>query len=395
MESYKILESKLAQTTGHPLELEIERAEGSYIYDRNGKKYLDMISGIGVSILGHKIPEINKALKEQIDLHLHVMVYGEFIQSPQKKLASELSKYLPDSLDSYYFLNSGTEANEAALKLAKRVTGRSKIVSFHGAYHGSTHGSLSISSNEKKKYAFRPLLPETYFIELNDLEGLKKLDETVACVFLETVQGDAGVRIPSHQFMLELRNKCSEKGICLILDEIQCGLGRTGKFNAFEHFDIVPDILTLGKALGGGLPFGCMASSKEFMKTLTQDPELGHITTFGGHPLPCVASYELLKLLQLNNLIEQVQEKEEVILKGLENVNGIKEIRSLGLFFAVELQSAELVNKVVQKSIEKGVILFWFLSSPESFRMAPPLNIDHEDLLFAVNVIKEAIEESL
>ena len=288
-ESNVFFDRHLAQTTMYPIGLKIVDAKGIYLHSEEGKKYMDMVSGIGVSNLGHGHPKIIDAICEQARRHLHVMVYGEFVQSAQEKAAALLCELLPSSLDACYFVNSGTEANEAALKLAKRITGRTRIISFRGAYHGSTHGSLSVSSNEIKKAAFRPLLPDVYFIHLNRFEDLEMIDENVACVILETVQGDAGVRIPSKDYMIALRKKCSERGVLLLLDEIQCGMGRTGKMFAFEHYGIVPDILTLGKALGAGMPVGCVIASQAHMKCFTNGPMLGHISTFAGHPVVCAA----------------------------------------------------------------------------------------------------------
>ena len=281
MDNKKLFVKHLGQTTRHPLLLEIDYADGIYIFDKNGKRYMDMISGIAVSSLGHGHPKIKQALQKQIDKHLHVMVYGEFIQEAQLELSENLRALLPTELDGLYIVNSGTEANEAAIKLCKACTGRTEIVSFNGAYHGSTNGSLSISSNEKRKKSFRPLLPNIEFIDLNRLDSLKTITNKTAGVFLETIQGDAGVQIPSTEFMTALRERCTETGSLLILDEIQCGLGRTGKNFAFEHYGILPDILTLGKALGGGLPIGALVAPQKTLARFSNNPELGHITTFG------------------------------------------------------------------------------------------------------------------
>ncbi|HWA33646.1 MAG TPA: aminotransferase class III-fold pyridoxal phosphate-dependent enzyme, partial [Cyclobacteriaceae bacterium] len=285
----------LAQTSPSPFGIAIERAEGVYLYGPDGKRYIDMISGIGVTNIGHRHPAVVKAIKDQVDKHLHVMVYGEYIQSAPNLLAAKLASLLPAPLNCTYFVNSGTEANEAALKLAKRCTGRTEIVSFRKSYHGSTHGSLSISGNEVKKNAFRPLLPGVRFIDFNEPEQLDAISDQTACVVAETIQGDAGVRIPAVDYMKLLRKKCNETGAMLILDEIQCGMGRTGKLFAFEHFGIHPDILTIGKAFGGGLPIGAFISSRENMKMLTHDPMLGHITTFGGNPVCCASALAALE----------------------------------------------------------------------------------------------------
>jgi Ornithine/acetylornithine aminotransferase len=299
----------IAQTSPHPFLISVEKAEGVYLIDVDGKKYMDMISGIGVSNIGHRHPKVVDAIKKQVDKHLHVMVYGEYIQSSPNLLAKKLSELLPLSLNCTYFVNSGTEANEGALKLAKRFTGRTEIISCKKSYHGSTHGSLSVSGNEVKKNAFRPLLPDVRFIEFNNPDDLKHITDRTACVIMETVQGDAGVRVPSKKYLQAVRKKCDETGALLILDEIQCGMGRTGTLFAFQQFDIVPDILTIGKAFGGGLPMGAFISSKEKMSALTHEPMLGHITTFGGNPVCCAAALATLQVIDEEKLLAQVEAK--------------------------------------------------------------------------------------
>ena len=286
------------QTNQSPYLIDIEKAEGIYIYDKNGKPFMDMIAGVAVNNIGHCHPDVTTAMKRQIDKHLHVMVYGEFIQDSQLAFSKKLTSLLPSSLNCVYTVNSGTEANEAALKLAKRVTGRTELVSFRGSYHGSTHGSMSVSGNEVKKQAFRPLLPDVRFLQFNSIEDLKNITTKTAGVIIETVQGDAGVRVPSHDFLNALRNRCTEVGALLIFDEIQCGMGRTGKLFAFEHFNVIPDILTLGKALGGGMPIGALVSSYENLYEFTYNPMLGHITTFGGHPVICAAANACLEVFE-------------------------------------------------------------------------------------------------
>jgi acetylornithine/succinyldiaminopimelate/putrescine aminotransferase len=385
------LDRNLAQTTMFPFGLEIVRAEGIYLFDNNGKSYMDMISGIGVSNIGHGNPQVIQAIKDQLDKHLHVMVYGEFLQSAQSRAAALLTSMLPSSLDCCYFVNSGTEANEAALKLAKRITGRTKIISFRGAYHGSTHGSLSVSGNEMKKAAFRPLLPDVHFIRFNVMEDMERIDDRTACVIMETIQGDAGVRIPDLAYMQALRAKCTSTGTMLILDEIQSGIGRTGKFMAFEHFGIVPDILTLGKALGGGMPVGCMVSSKSNMKKFTFDPMLGHISTFAGHPVVCAAVAANLEFIQKSNVISEVEKKGASIEKHLSALPAIKAIRRKGLFFAIDMESPEMVQRVVEGCMDRGLISFWFLSHPDAFRIAPPLTISLEECEKACGIIAEAV----
>jgi acetylornithine/succinyldiaminopimelate/putrescine aminotransferase len=381
----------LAQTTMFPFGLEIVRAEGIYLFDKNGKSYMDMISGIGVSNIGHGNPFVIEAIKDQLDKHLHVMVYGEFLQSAQSRAAALLTSMLPSSLDCCYFVNSGTEANEAALKLAKRITGRTKIISFRGAYHGSTHGSLSVSGNEVKKAAFRPLLPDVHFIRFNVMEDIERIDDRTACVIMETIQGDAGVRIPDLAYMQALRAKCTSTGTMLILDEIQSGIGRTGKFMAFEHFGIVPDILTLGKALGGGMPVGCLVSSKSNMEKFTFDPMLGHISTFAGHPVVCAAVAANLEFIQKSNVISEVEKKGASIEKHLSALPAIKAIRRKGLFFAIDMESPEMVQRVVEGCMDRGLISFWFLSHPDAFRIAPPLTISLEECEKACGIIAGSV----
>ncbi|HEY9886440.1 MAG TPA: aminotransferase class III-fold pyridoxal phosphate-dependent enzyme, partial [Vampirovibrionales bacterium] len=335
---------------------------------------------------------IKKAINNQVEKHLHVMVYGEFEQAAQNELASELLKTLPSELNSFYFVNSGTEAIEAALKLAKRVTKRTSIVSFKGAYHGSTHGAMSVSSNETKKRAFRPLLPGIRFIELNQEAQLAQITTKTAAVILETIQGDAGVRIPDKSYLKALRKRCDEVGSLLILDEIQCGIGRTGKFWAFEHYDIIPDLLTSGKALGAGLPIGCLMANRELMDQFSNNPMLGHITTFGGHPLPCAAAAEGLKIIRDENLLAGVSQK-AALFKQLLQHESIVEIRQLGLMLAIELKNEDMVKQVVLKGLEKGILLFWFLSTPNAFRLAPPLNIKESEIQEGCRTILQLLNE--
>lgn len=381
-----------AQTTPQPIAIEVSHAEGNYIYDTSGKAYADMVSGLAVTNVGHRHPKVIAAIKAQLDKYLHVMPYGEFIQSPQIELAKKLNSVLPPGLDVSYFVNSGTEANEAALKLAKRYTDRRKIVSCYGSYHGSTHGSLSVSGNEKKKYRFRPLLPEVYFMRFNVIEDLEMIDNTTACVILETIQGDAGVRIPTKEYMQALRKRCDETGALLILDEIQAGFGRTGKLFAFEHFNIVPDILTIAKSMAGGMAMGAFISSSEIMKTLTHDPILGHITTFGGHPVCCAAAVGNFEAIESENMVAGVEAKGALLEQCLSHP-AIKEIRRIGLMFAIEFATADVVYKIVDRCLEEGIITFYFLSCPESFRLAPPINMSDEELVKAGNTINAVIKE--
>jgi acetylornithine/succinyldiaminopimelate/putrescine aminotransferase len=380
-----------AQTSQNPLGIEVEKAEGIYLYAPDGRKYMDLISGIGVTNVGHRHPEVIKAINDQVDKYLHVMAYGEYIQSPVNKAAYKLIKSLPEKLNSVYFVNSGTEANEGAIKLAKRYTGRTEIIAFQKSYHGNTHGSLSVSGNEIKKNAFRPLLPDIHFLIFNDFNHLSLISEKTAAVIIEPVQGDAGVILPEKGFLKALREHCDETGTLLIFDEIQTGFGRTGKLFAFEHFDVVPDILTMAKAMGGGLPIGAFVSSYEVMQVLTYSPILGHITTFGGNPVCCAASKAVLDILTNGNLLESVEEKGRLFEQLLSN-SKIKEIRRIGLLMAIDFEDEDIVQKIVRGCIERGVITYFFLSTRSSFRIAPPLTITAEQIREACTIINEVIE---
>jgi acetylornithine/N-succinyldiaminopimelate aminotransferase len=371
----------LAQTSPHPLALDIVHAEGCYLTDRSGKRYMDLVSGLAVNNVGHRHPKVIAAIKEQCDKYLHVIPYGEFVQEPQVRFAEKLTSLLPAQLNCAYFVNSGTEAIEAAVKLAKRCTERTQIIGCKKSYHGSTHGSLSLTDNTNKRYRNRPLLPDTDHITFGasaQLEqamvDLSRITERTACVVVEPIQGDAGVRIPDLQWMSALRKRCDETGALLVFDEVQTGFGRTGKLFAFQHSGVVPDILVLGKALGGGMPMGAFISSHERMKLLTHDPVLGHITTFGGHPLACVAGLAALNVLLEEDLIANAERMGEVFKQQLVHPS-IKEVRGLGLMLAVDLGDAALVQRVVIGCLNKGVLGFWFLSCPEAFRVAPPLVI--------------------
>lgn len=380
----------LAHTTKMPFRIDVERAEGSFIFDKNGKAYLDFISGISVSNIGHRNPRVLDAIRSQLDKYLHTMVYGEFFQDAQIDLAKKLNEILPKGLDVSYFVNSGTEANEAALKLAKRFTGRHKLISFEGAYHGNTHGSMSVSHNETKKAPFRPLLPGVKFIRFNNLNDLEHITKEIASVIVEPIQGDAGVRIPDKNYLRALKTKCEEVGALLIFDEIQTGFGRTGKLFAFEHYDVVPDILTIAKGFGGGMPIGAFISSSPIMDTLTEDPALGHITTFGGHPVNCSAALANLNVLTENDqsLVKEVESKGKRIEELLQH-DEVLEIRRKGLFFAIQMKDAETVSKVVNGCKDKGLLSYWFLSNPDSFRIAPPLTVTNEELEEGCKIIQE------
>lgn len=392
--SHEVFLKNIAQTTRSPFLIDIDRAEGIYLYSPSGESYMDLISGVAVSNIGHRHPHVIQSIEEQLKKHLHVMVFGEFVQSSSNKLASLLTSILPPSLNCCYFTNSGTEANEGALKLAKRYTGRMELVAFRGAYHGSTHGSLSVSGNEKKKAAFRPLLPEVRFLRFNALEDLSQITEKTAGVIIEPVQGDAGVRIPSREFMKALRERCTETGALLIFDEIQTGIGRTGKWFAFEHFGVVPDILTSAKALGGGLPIGAFISDYDRMQCLTDSPPLGHITTFGGNPVSCAAAVATLEVIINENLLDSVESKGKLFEDLLQHPR-VVEIRRIGLLFAIEFETSDEVAQVVSYCLENGLICFWFLSNPNSFRIAPPLTITEEEIKKACHIIQEAFSTRL
>ncbi|MDP9077244.1 MAG: aspartate aminotransferase family protein [Bacteroidota bacterium] len=379
-----------AQTTDFPLLLEFERAEGIYMYDAAGKAFTDLISGIGVSSLGHGNPHVINAIKDQVDKYMHLMVYGEYVQTPQVRFAEKLVSLLPDQLQSVYFTNSGAEAVEGALKLAKRFTGRQQIVACHNSYHGSTHGALSVMGNEDFKQAYRPLLPGVSFIRFNEPADLELITNETACVIVETIQGEAGIRVPDAPYMQALRSRCNETGTLLILDEIQAAFGRTGKLFAFEHFDIEPDILLLAKALGGGMPVGAFISSNKIMGALKENPILGHITTFGGHPVCCAAGLAALGVLLNERLIDGVAEKEALFKKLLVHL-AIKEVRGKGLMLAAEFESFELVKKIIDRCIENGVITDWFLHCSNSMRIAPPLIITTQEIEKSCEVILEAV----
>lgn len=381
----------VAQTSDFPLCLEIEKAEGMYMTDVDGKTYLDLISGISVSNLGHRHPNVINAVKEQLEKYTYLMVYGEFVQSPQVKLAQLLCSQLPSPLSSCYFVNSGSEANEGAMKLAKRYTGRKEIISFKNAYHGSTQGCLSIIGGDDFKKPFEPLLPNITQIAFNNENDLAKITEKTACVVVEPIMGEAGIIAPQNNFLQKLRARCTETGALLIFDEIQTGFGRTGKLFALEHFGVVPDILTLAKAMGGGFPIGAFVSSNAIMSSLKNNPILGHITTFGGHPVSCSAAFaNLHTLLTDKELISSVAQKEQLFKQLLVHPS-IKEVRSFGLMLAIEFDSFETNKAIIDKCIEKGVLTDWFLFNDKSLRIAPPLIITNEEIEWACKIILEAI----
>ncbi len=378
----------LAQTTDFPLLIEIERAENIYLYSPQGKKYIDLISGISVSNIGHRHPKVLQAIHNQLDKYLHLMVYGEYVQTPQNLLAKKLTENLPKNLNNCYFVNSGSEAIEGAMKLAKRYTNRSEFVSCINSYHGSSQGALSLNGNEDFKQNFRPLLPDVKHICYGSFSDLEKITIKTAAVFIETIQGEAGVKVACKTYFKALRERCTHTGTLLVLDEIQCGFGRTGRLWAFEHFDIVPDILVLAKGMGGGMPIGAFISSKEIMDSLKSNPILGHITTFGGHPVSCAAALATLEVILEENLISEVENKANLFKKLLIHPK-IKQIRNKGLLMAVEFENFDVLKKIIDNAIENGIITDWFLFCDNAMRIAPPLIITNEQIEAACAVILE------
>ncbi len=370
----------LGQTSPYPLGLEVSRAEGCYLYDPSGKKYLDLISGFSVCNLGHSNPRIINAIREQAGLYLHTMVYGELIQSPQVKFARELILNLPDQLDQVYFVNSGSEAVEGALKLAKRFTGRHELVCFSNAYHGSTHGALSVMGNETYKTAFRPLVPSVRILEFNNIDSLNTISRATAAVIIEPIQAEAGIYAGDVNFIKALSNRCREVGTLLLFDEIQTGFGRTGTLFTFEQYGVVPDILILAKALGGGMPLGAFIASSQIMNTLTHDPALGHITTFGGHPVCCAAGFAALEIILEQKLYTRALDIEKIVRENLKH-QSILEIRGKGLLLAARLDSPERVNQFFNLSLENGLLFDYFLFCKDSIRIAPPLVMSDDEAL--------------
>ncbi|KAA9332712.1 aspartate aminotransferase family protein [Adhaeribacter soli] len=383
-----------AQTSDFPLMLEIEKAEGVYMYGANGEKYLDLISGIGVSNVGHRHPHVLKGIQQQLDKYMHLMVYGEFVQAPQVKLAEAISKTLPENLSISYFVNSGSEAVEGAMKLAKKYTGRTELISCYNAYHGSTQGSWSLTGSEDFKRAYRPLLPDVNHIWYNNFEELERITERTAAVFIETVQGEAGLRVAENNWLKAVRERCNQTGTLLVLDEIQCGFGRTGTFWAFEQFDVVPDILLCAKGMGGGMPIGAFISSEEIMGVFRNNPILGHMTTFGGHPVSCAASLATLEVIQQENLLAGVPKKAELFKTRLKHP-AIKEIRNCGLMMAAEMESFEILKPVIDQAILDGVLTDWFLFCDNSMRIAPPLTISEAEIENACDIILKAMDKVL
>jgi acetylornithine/N-succinyldiaminopimelate aminotransferase len=381
-----------AQTSTTPLLLEFVKAKGIYLFDSEGKKYMDLIAGIGVSNVGHCHDDVVNAVKKQAETYMHLMVYGEFVQNPQVNFAKALANALPLTLNCTYFVNSGAEAVEGAMKLAKRYTNRTQIIACKNSYHGSTQGALSLMGNEEFKQAYRPLLPDISFIEFNHLTHLDEITTATAAVFIETIQGEAGIRLPSKAYLQALRKKCTETGTLLIFDEIQCGFGRTGTLFAFEHFEVIPDVLLLAKGIGGGMPIGAFISSKEIMAVFAENPILGHITTFGGHPVSCAAGLATLKAILKENLVAEVDKKGELF-KALLQHPAIKEVRGKGLMLAVEFDSYETNKAIIDACITDGLITDWFLHCSNSMRIAPPLIITEEEIREACEVILKNINQ--
>ncbi len=381
-----------AQTTPHPLAMEISHAEGSYIYDKDGKKHLDFVAGVSACSLGHKHPKVVQAIKDQLDKYLHVMVYGEYIQKPAVELTKLLASYLPDPLEKTYLTNSGTEAIEGSLKLARRVTGRSQIISAKLAYHGNTMGSMSVMGYEERKQAFRPLIPDVHFIAFNNEKDLEQITDKTAAVILETIQGGAGFIEPKNQYLQKVRERCNQDGALLVLDEIQPGFGRTGALFGFQNYNIIPDILVMGKGMGGGLPIGAFTASSEMMKQLQDNPKLGHITTFGGNPVIAAAALATLKEITNSDLMSETLVKEKLF-RSLLIHPLIKEIRGLGLMLAFITPSAEITNKIILMCQEKGLILFWLLFEPTAVRITPPLTISLEEIKEGCRILLDVLDQ--
>lgn len=392
MNNRQIFLSHLAQTTDFPLMIEIEKAEGIYMFGPEGKQYIDLISGIGVSNVGHRHPKVLSAIQEQLDKYLHLMVYGEYVQSPQALLAKALCDTLPEHLDNVYLVNSGSEAVEGALKLAKRYTNRRDIISCVDAYHGSSHGALSVGGNEIFKRAYRPLLPGIKNIVYGSFYQLDKITTDTAAVIIETIQGEAGIKVACSNYFQALRKRCDKTGTLLILDEIQAGFGRTGKFWAFEHFGIEPDILVCAKGMGGGMPIGAFIANKEVMGVFKNHPLLGHITTFGGHPVSAAASLATIDIIKEESLLESVEAKAEIFKKLLIHPK-IKGIRNKGLLMAVEFESFDVLKPIIDRAIEMGVITDWFLFCDDAMRIAPPLIITELQIKEACTIILKAIDD--
>jgi acetylornithine/N-succinyldiaminopimelate aminotransferase len=382
----------LGQTSDKPLAIEIDTATGCWLKSPEGKRYFDLISGVSVSNVGHNNQSVIEAVRRQAGLYMHLMVYGEYIQNPQVRLAEKLCALLPENLNSVFYTNSGSEAVEGAIKLSRRYTGRHEIISFKDAYHGSTLGALSVTGNESLKQAFRPLIPSVRHLVFNDTYDLDLITGETACVIIEPVQGEAGIVLPVDGFLEKLRNKCNAEGALLIFDEIQTGFGRTGSLFAMDHFGVYPDIVLFAKSFGGGMPLGAFVSSKDIMKSLSNNPALGHITTFGGHPVSCAAGLASLEYIVYSKLGDNAVENGALFYELLVHPS-IKEIRGVGLLMAVELESGDKVKKLIDKCVEKGLITDWFLFDDTSFRISPPLIISENETRQACNILLEALDE--
>lgn len=381
----------IGQTNDRPLAIEIEKAEGVYLYDREGKDYIDLVSGVSVSNVGHRHPQVVEAVKSQVDKHMHLLVYGELVQDPQVKFARLLLEQLSGSFDNIYFVNSGSEANEGALKLAKKYTGRTEIVACRNAYHGSTHGVLSLMGNEMYRNPFRPLLPDIRYITFNEEEDLKQITKRTACVMVEPIQAEAGIVLPRNNYLEKLRERCNETGTLLIFDEVQTGFGRTGSLFGMTHYDVYPDIFTIAKGMGGGMPIGAFVSSKTIMDSLKAQPGLGHITTFGGHPVSAAAAYASLQVILEGQLIDGVTTKGRIYMEELKHPK-IKNMWGAGLFIAVELESPATISGAMEKLVENGIITDQFIFKPEAFRIAPPLIITEEAIEESIRRIQNALD---
>ena len=381
-----------AQTTSKPIGLEVKKARGCYIIDKDNKKYLDFVAGVSACTLGHSHPKVIRAVRRQMRKYLHVMVYGEFVQDEPVQLVKLLADQLPEQLSCIYLTNSGTEGIEGALKLAKRATGRQRIISANNAYHGNTQGAMSVMGYEERKRAYRPLIPGTSFIQFNDVRDLEQINEQTAAVILETIQGGAGFIVPTNDYMKAVRERCDKVGALLILDEIQPGMGRTGKLFAFEHYNMIPDIFVTGKGLGGGFPVGAFCASKELMNLLQDKPILGHITTFGGHPVIAAACHATLKILLQSNLITETLEKEQYIREQLQH-RGIQEIRGKGLMLALILRTPEHAQQLVKIALERGLLLFFLLFEERAVRVTPPLTISKKEIKKGCDIILNILDE--
>lgn len=381
-----------AQTSPYPLGMEVSHAIGSYIYDTNNKKYLDFVAGVSACSLGHQHPRVNQAIKDQLDKYSHVMVYGEYSQSPAVEYCKLMASLLPAPLDKTYLVNSGTEAIEGALKLARRTTGRSQLISCHNAYHGNTMGSMSVMGFEERKQVFRPLIPDVDFITFNNEDDLQKITTKTAGIILETIQGGAGFIQPENDFLTKVRQRCTEVGAIMILDEIQPGFGRTGKLFGFQNYDVVPDIVVMGKGMGGGMPVGAFTASSAMMDLLSNNPKLGHITTFGGHPVIASACLATLQEITETNLMSEALDKEKLFRSLLVHPL-IEEIRGKGLMLAAMTKSADITNEVILKCQDKGLILFWLLFEGCAIRITPPLTISDEEIREGCAIILEVMDE--